>query len=146
MNPTHNQNLDSSEIKQIALLEEKLLVKRRKRKVGDVIVRKQVETRMVQVPLRRETLIVERTGNNPERLTEVVISENQVNGFKYDELANQAQLSISRSNYIDLQTAQELLEAISHLASANNAKIRVEIVTDSSEAQIEHQNICDRYR
>ncbi|MGF1588739.1 MAG: DUF2382 domain-containing protein [Pleurocapsa sp.] len=145
MNPTPNQNLDSSEIKQITLLEEKLQVKRRKRKVGEVIVRKQVETRMVQIPLRRETLIVERTGSNPERLTEVVISENQVNGFKYGELDNQAQLSVSRSSYLSLQTAQELLEAIAHLASANNAKIRVEIVTDSSQAQIEHQNICDRY-
>ncbi len=147
MNSTYNQNLaPSSEIERITLLEEKLRVKRRKQKVGEVIVRKQVETRIVQLPLRRETLIVERIGNNPERLTEVVISENQVNGFKYEELSDRAQLNVSRSNYLNLQTAQELLEAIAHLDSANNAKVRVEIVTDSSEAQIQHQNICDRYR
>lgn len=148
MNPTYKQNLaaPSSEIKRIALLEEKLQVKRRKQKVGEVIVRRQVETRMVQLPLRRETLIVERIGNNPERLTEVVISENQVNGFKYEELSDRAQLNVSRSNYLNLQTAQELLEAIAHLDSASNAKVRVEIVTDNSEAQIKHQNICDRYR
>ena len=147
MNPIHNQNLTpSSEIERIALLEEKLQVKRRKQKVGEVIVRKQVETRMVQLPLRRETLIVERIGNNPERLTEVVISENQVNGFKYEELSDQAQLNASRSHYLNLQTAQELLEAIARLSSANNAKVRVEIVTDSSEARIQHQNICDRYQ
>ncbi|HEY9771218.1 MAG TPA: DUF2382 domain-containing protein [Coleofasciculaceae cyanobacterium] len=146
MNPTHNQNLTpSSQIERITLLEEKLQVKRRKQKVGEVVVRRQVETRMVQLPLRRETLIVERIGNNPERLTEVVISENQVNGFKYDELSDRAQLNASRSNYLNLQTAQELLEAIAHLDSANNAKVRVEIVTDSSEARIQHQNICDRY-
>lgn len=146
INPTHNQNLTpSSGIERITLLEEKLQVKRGKQKVGEVIVRKHVETRMVQLPLRRETLIVERIGNNPERLTEVVISENQVNGFKYEELSDHAQLHVSQSNYLNLQTAQELLQAIAKLDSANNAKVRVEIVTDSSEARIQHQNICDRH-
>ena len=40
----------------IRLLGERLVIDRSKRKVGEVIVRKEIETRMVQVPVRaRET-------------------------------------------------------------------------------------------
>ena len=135
-----------AEVKRISLLEEKLLVARRREKVGEVIVRKQVETRMVKVPIRREKLIVERIGKNPEQLTEVVISEDKVNGFKYQELNDSECLHISQSNYLNLQTARELLEAVAHLSSAANAKIRLEIVTDCFEHQTEHQNLCDRFQ
>ncbi|XQQ07018.1 MAG: PRC-barrel domain-containing protein [Leptolyngbya sp. IPPAS B-1204] len=49
----------------VRLLEERLVVNRQKRKVGEVIVRKEIETRMVEVPVRRERLIIEQV--NPER-------------------------------------------------------------------------------
>ena len=101
---------------------------------------------MIQIPIRREKLIVERMGKNPERLTEVVIKEGKVNGFNYEELNNTDSLHITRSHYLKPQIAQELLEAITHLSSASNAKVRLEIVTNCSEHQIEHQNICDRYQ
>ncbi|NJP18920.1 MAG: DUF2382 domain-containing protein [Hydrococcus sp. CRU_1_1] len=38
----------------ISLLEERLLIDRTKRKVGEIVVRKKVETRMVQVPVKWE--------------------------------------------------------------------------------------------
>jgi hypothetical protein len=43
----------------IQLLEERLVVDLHKRKVGEVIVRKEIETRIVEVPICREILIVE---------------------------------------------------------------------------------------
>lgn len=129
----------------ISLLEEKLQVNRRKQKVGEVVVRKQIETRMVQVPIRREKLIVERMGKNPELLTEVVIGEEKVNGFQYQELSDNSSLHITKSHFIKLQTAQALLEALANLSSAERAKVRIEIVTDSSQDQIQHQGLCDRY-
>ena len=148
MNPTNNnqQQSTSSEIKRIPLLEEKLQVARRKQKIGEVVVRKQVETRIVKVPIKREKLIVERIGKNPERLTEVVIGEDKVNGFKYEELGNADSLHITKSHFLSIQTVLELLEAVNNLASADNAKVRVEIVTNYSEHQIEHQNICARFQ
>lgn len=141
-----NQQLVASEIKKIPLLEEKLKVARRQQKIGEVIVRKQVETRMIQVPIRREKLIVERIGNNPERLTEVVIGEGKINGFKYEELNDNDSLHITKSHFLNVPTAKDLLEAIANLSSATKAKVRLEIVTDCSEHQIEHQSICDRYQ
>ncbi len=125
INSIHNDNQQqssSSEIEHITLLEEKLQVARRKRKVGEVVVRKQVETRVVTVPVRREKLIVERIGKNPERLTEVVITEEKVNGFKYEELNDTDSLHITKSGFLDLNTAQELLQAVAQLSSADKAK------------------------
>ena len=149
MNPAHNdiQQSDSSEITQIPLLEEKLQIARRKRKVGEVIVRKEVETQIVKVPIRREKLIVESIGKNPERLTEVVIAEEKISGFKYEELNHSDDsIHITKSHFLDVKTAQELLEAVAYLSSAKDARVRLEIVTNCSENQIEHQNICDRYQ
>ncbi len=141
----NNEQSTASEIYQIPLLEEKLQVSRSKRKIGEVIIRKQVETRMIKVPIRREKLIVERIGKNPERLTEVVITEEKVNGFKYQELKDNDSLHITKSSFLAPQTAQKLLEAIAHLSSTANTKVRLEIVTNCSEHQIEHQDICERY-
>ena len=45
-----------------------------------------------------------------------------------------------------MQTAQQLLEAIAQLSSSANATVRLEIVTNSSEHQIKHQGVCDRYK
>ncbi|MEM7592034.1 MAG: DUF2382 domain-containing protein [Cyanobacteria bacterium P01_A01_bin.83] len=149
MNPSKddidiNQQSDSLEVAAIPLLEEKLQVARHKQKVGEVIVRKQVETKIVEVPLRREKLIVERIGKNPEQLTEVVIGSGEVNGFQYNELNDRDRLHLTNSHFLDLPMAQKLLEAITQASATANTKIRLEIVTDSSEHQLEYKNICDR--
>lgn len=144
----HNtQQSTLSEVKTITLLEEQLQVNRSKQKVGEVIIRKRVETHMVQVPIRQEKLIIERIGKNPEKLAEVVIEEEKVNGFTYKELESTESIHITKSSYLQPQTAQELLESIAHLtSSAERTKIRLEIVATCSEHQLEHQNICDRYQ
>ena len=133
----------SSENIKISLLEEKLQVARQKTKVGEVIIRKKIETRMVQVPIRREKLIVERIGKNPELLTEVIIGESKLDG--YEELNEKGNLNLTQSNFLSVSKAQELLEAISHLSTAGNAKVRLEIISDDSIEQNKLQNICNRY-
>lgn len=147
INPKHQKNQQqstSTEIERIALLEEKLQVSRRKQKVGEVIVRKQVETRIIKVPIRREKLIIERIGKNPEQLTEVIVGQEKVNGFNYEDFNNTDGLHITKSHFIELGTAQEILNAIAQLSSVANTKVRLEIVTNCSEHQITHQDICER--
>lgn len=141
-----DQSPEIRESWQIPLWEEKLKVNRRQRKVGEVIVRKQVETRMVQVPVRQEKLIVERIGEQPEQLAEVVLSNGQVNGFEFGQLNQGDTFHLTKSQFLTVETAQKLLEAVANLSSASNAKIRLEIVTNDSQQQIEHQHICDRYK
>jgi len=55
----------------IRLLGERLVVDRGKRKIGEVIVRKEIETRMIQVPVRREKLIVEQVSPERKQLAEI---------------------------------------------------------------------------
>lgn len=139
------KTLEVTESYKIPLLSEKLTINRRKYKVGEVIVRKQVETKMVQVPMRRERLIVERIGKHPEQLAEVVINQEKVNGFEFDQLENDTSLHITRSNFLSVETAKELLEAIAHLSASGNAKVCLEFVTSSGEEQVNYQNICEQY-
>ena len=137
----------SLEAYQISLLEEKLQVARRKQKVGEVVIRKQVETRMVHIPIRREKLIVEKTGSNPERLAEVVINEETVNGLKYDELNQNNNLDINQSKFVSLPVAIELLSALAQLPASAQTSVRLEIVTNDSEDKLllsKVKDICDR--
>ena len=140
------QQIVSSEIKQIQLLEERLQVDRRRKKIGEVIVRKEVETQIVELPIRREKLIIERIGENPEKLTEVILSEEKINNFGYEELQDANSLHIIKSVYLDLETAQNLLESIAKLSTAKDTQIRIEITSNNSQDRADCQNICDRYQ
>ena len=130
---------------QISLLEEKLLVKRRKHKVGEVIVRKKVETRTIHLPIRREKLVIEKAGITNEQLTEIDLGEGEVNGVKFSELGNTDDLYLSQSNFVSVEAAQQLLEEVKNRSASSNLKIRLEIVSDDSEVQTVYQDICDRY-
>lgn len=149
LSETEQDIIASSKVKEslkIPLIEEQLKVNRHKRKLGEVVFRKKIETRMIQVPVRREKLIVERIGENPEKIAEVLIGETKLNGFEPVELTKDDTLHITKSHFLTIETAQQLLQALAGLSSANNARIRLEIVSNSSQEQIEYQNICDRYQ
>lgn len=57
----------------IKLLEERVVVNRQRRKIGEVILRKEIETEMVQVPIRREKLIVEQVGAVNRQLASIYL-------------------------------------------------------------------------
>ena len=60
----------------IALKAEKLVIERERKKVGEVVVRKEVETHYIQVPVKREKLIIEQVGDEEsKRLAEIPLSE-----------------------------------------------------------------------
>jgi hypothetical protein len=139
---TGGQNLEEHQIK---LLEEKLVVKRLKQKVGEVIVRKEIETRIVHLPIRREKLIIEKAGITNERLTEIDLQEGEINGIKFSELSSSDNLYLTQSSFITLEKAQHMLSEIQNRSSNQDVKIRMEIVADSSESQSTYQDICDRY-
>ena len=54
--------------------------------MGEVIVRKIVETRTIHIPIRREKLIVEKVGINPEQITEIDLGKEKVNGIEFNHL------------------------------------------------------------
>ena len=67
-------------------------LKSKQRKVGEVIVRKEIETRMVQieVPVRYEKLIVEQVSPEHKQLAEIDLGQEVVTGIELSESASQA--------------------------------------------------------
>lgn len=131
------------ESQNISLLEEKLVVKRQKRKLGEVVVRKEVETRMLHIPIRREKLIVEKIGTTTEHLTEVNLRSEEVNGVKIDELGDAKNIYQAQTNFVSLSKAQELLDKIIKSSTRGNTKIRLEIISDNCESQQTYLDLCD---
>lgn len=129
----------------IPLLEEKLVVQRRRKMVGEIVVRKEIETRMVHIPIRREKLIVEKVGVTAEHLTEINLAGEKVNGVKYDELGNANDIYQSQSKFISLERLQKLLTDIANSPTNDNIKFRLEIISDRPELQESYQDICDQF-
>jgi len=145
----------------IRLLGERLIVDRSKRKVGEVIVRKEIETRMVQVPVRREKLIVEQV--SPERkqlakidlgqeeISAIELTEEEITGAKLPETTSKLpeiarldnELTV-RGEFSSPKIASLLLNAIALERHHGCKKVRVEIVVEDAEHQKTYQEWVER--
>jgi hypothetical protein len=151
----------------IRLLGERVVVARSKRKVGEVIVRKEIETRMVQVPVRYEKLIIEQVGSEPKQLAEIILGEASANIDDQPETVVRANKSISQDdiNRVALtqdtttslngelrvsgkfdspKTASLLLNAIAMERNQGCKQVRVEIVVENEERKKTYQEWFNR--
>jgi len=143
----------------IRLLEERLVINRSKRKVGEVIVRKEIETQIVEVPVRREKLIVEQIGPEHKQLAEIDLGQGEIHGVELAQLAEQAQaVAHARSTktlasdgkptvsgeFASPKAASLLLEAIALQRLHGCAKVRVEIELEDPQYQQTYQEWLDR--
>lgn len=138
----------------IRLLEERLVVDRTKRKIGEIIVRKEIETRMVQVPVRREKLIIEQI--NPERkqlaefdlgqqeITGIELIEGDITGVKSAETTSTDGEPTVRGEFSSPKIASLLLNAIALERRHGCKKVRVQIVVEDAELQKTYQEWVDR--
>jgi stress response protein YsnF len=132
----------------LKLLGEKLIVDRTKRKIGEVIIRKEIETRMVTVPVRRERLIVEQISPENKQLANIDLGEEQ--------LAETELLSPKMTETINLDSALDrgltvsgeftspkiaslLLNAIAMERDNGCTNIRITIAVDSEQHQQRYQ-------
>ncbi|WP_199192210.1 DUF2382 domain-containing protein [Chlorogloea sp. CCALA 695] len=72
----------------VRLVEERLVVNRRKRKIGEVVVRKEIETRIIQVPVRYEKLIVEQISPERKQLVEINLGQTEDTEIELTEVTN----------------------------------------------------------
>lgn len=133
--PINNLEAATAEQHDISLLEEKLVVKRSRQKVGEVVVRKEIETQTLHIPIRREKLIVEKIGVSDEQLTEIDLGSEKVNGIKFNELGNTNNIYQAQSEFVSLDKIQEFLTEITKHSDRSNLKIRLEVITDNPETQ-----------
>lgn len=148
---------DTSEVLEeelIRLLGERLIVGRSKRKVGEVIVRKEIETRMIQVPVRREKLIIEQVSPEHKQLAEIDLGEEEISGVELTaaEIAGTKMPAIARSDneltvtgeFSSPKIASLLLNAIALERRQGCKKVRLEIVVEDVERQKSYQEWIDR--
>jgi hypothetical protein len=121
----------------IRLLEERLVVRSEKQKVGEIVVRKEVETRMIQVPIRREKLIVEQVQPKYERLAEIDLGKTTEAGFSEGTIAGE---------FNSPRTVSDLLDAIARTPDHGCAEVRVEIRLKDTKHQETYQTWFDRCR
>lgn len=131
----------------IQLLEERLTVRSQKRKVGEIVVRKEIETRMVEVPVRREKLIVERVEPGYERIAEIDLGQTYTNGTIANGLdTNEHKANTVSGEFHSPSVARDLLDAIARTPNHNCAEIRIEIILKDSNHQDTYQAWFDRCR
>ncbi|MBE9181571.1 PRC-barrel domain-containing protein [Oculatella sp. LEGE 06141] len=124
----------------IQLLEERLVVHPNKRKIGEVVVRKEIETRIVEVPIRREKLIVEQV--SPEYKTLAIVDLGDKDGVEKDrlerELSNAANLNARptvSNKFTSARAASQYLEEIANQPNAGSEQVQVTIVLQDPEQQ-----------
>ncbi len=132
----------------IRLLEEELSVNRQKRKIGEVIVRKTIETRMVEVPVRREKLIVEQIGGTATRpLAEIDLGQGEVTGVELVERSTTPDgMFCAQGEFQTPKAALNLLDAIARMPEHHCHTIRLELFVDDEEAQKTYQDWFDQCR
>jgi stress response protein YsnF len=129
----------------VRLLEERLVVNRRKWKVGEVVVRKEIETEIVRVPIRREKLIVEQVGSETKILAEIDLAEAGVTeisqAYRDEPVPNHDTVV---GEFLSPKAASNLLDAIALQKRHGCTKVRIEVVVENSELQETYQKMFDR--
>ncbi len=137
----------------IRLLGERLIVDRSKRKVGEVIVRKEIETRLVQVPVRYEKLIVEQVSPELKQLAEIDLGQEisaieltapEISENKLSETVSLGNELTVTGEFSSAKIASLLLNAIALERRQGCKKVRVEIVVEDTERQKTYQEWVDR--
>ena len=108
----------------IPLLEERLIVNFHRRKVGEVVVRKEIETHIVEVPIRHEKLIVEQISPTYKQLAVVELGKVQV---QQDSSVDAPPLQTASAKFTSASAAIEFIEAITASSNSNIAMIQVSI-------------------
>ncbi|MEH2241326.1 DUF2382 domain-containing protein [Nostoc sp.] len=154
-NQTTNSPVEPVKLEQVTeeqiirLIEERLFVESSKRKVGEVIVRKVIETRMVQVPVRREKLIVEQISPEHKQLAEIDLGQGEISGVDLTEVER---LEVTRfdsgltvnGEFSSPKIASLLLNAIALEKNHGCKQVRVTIAVEDESRQKKYQEWFDR--
>lgn len=130
---------------EIRLLEERLVIDRSKQKIGEVIVRKEVETRIVEVPVRREKLIIEQVGPEHKQLAEIDLGQGEVTGIELLDGAVSDTQPVIKGEFNSPEVASKILKAIADRPNHGCAKVRIEIVMEDAELLPTYQQWLTRY-
>ncbi len=131
----------------IPLLEERLVVDRRKRKVGEVVVRKEIEIYIVEVPVRREKLIVEQV--SPEYKQLAVVDLGQVQAEDVDvstlDIPNNHLSPAISAKFTSASAAIEFLEAIAAHSNSDSTAVQINLVLANENMKAAYQKWLEQH-
>jgi stress response protein YsnF len=118
----------------ISLLEERLMVSFTRQKIGEIVVRREIETRIlqVQVPIRHEKLIIEQVSPEYKQLAEIDLGQGNTQSIVSGEVDSP-------------EDAIDLLREIVNMPVQDCETVRIEIVLKNSKHQSSYQELFDRY-
>ena len=120
----------------IPLLEERLVIDRHRRKVGEVVVRKEIETHIVEVPIRREKLIVEQITPTYKQLAVVDLEPAQI---QQDHSLGGSLSQTASAKFTSANAAIEFIEAIAADSNSTLTGVQVSIVLVDENLQTAYQ-------
>ena len=138
--PSNSEPMLASLDDMVPLLEERLQVEYERRKIGEVIIRKKIETRMIQVPVRYEVLVIEQVSPEQKTLAEVDLSQDAVS----DEVPALAGKPTVSGEFKSAKTAIAVIDAIAKTLRHQCKSIRIEIELDDSSLTQSYQDWLDR--
>lgn len=126
----------------VRLHEERLVINRgKRRKVGEVVVRKEVETQLIEVPVQREKLIVEQISPTYERVAVVDLKSTSTE-LEASDVSGQPSVS---GEFTSAEAASRFLDAIAHHPSAGHQTIQIKILLKDAAEQATYQQWLERY-
>ncbi|MDB9384434.1 DUF2382 domain-containing protein [Nodularia spumigena CS-584] len=139
--------LDDEDI--VSLIEERLIADHKQHKIGEVIVRKKIETRMVQVPVRREKLIVEQVSPENKQLAEIDLRQGEISGIEFmagerpEGTILDSHLTVS-GDFSSPKIASLLLNAIALEHNHGCQQVKITIAVTDESLQNKYQEWFDR--
>ncbi|GAB4210040.1 MAG: hypothetical protein Fur006_70260 [Coleofasciculaceae cyanobacterium] len=128
----------------VRLLEERLMINRSKWKVGEVVVRKEVENKIVQVPIRREKIIIEQVSPETKLIAEIDLGKGEITGVERSNAPSSDTSHTVVGEFVSPKAVSNLLNAIALQRYHGCAKVRVELVVEDPELRETYQNMFDR--
>jgi hypothetical protein len=136
-----SQGDEAQESTHLELVEEQLVVNRQRVKVGEVSIRRVVETEMVQVPIQHEKLVIERVGESTDpievNLNETRLRGTQLNGTdggteSYERSlqagSSEMQSISARGTFATIGQVLQCLDTMAKLPDPRCDKVRVEMI------------------
>lgn len=129
----------------IPLLDERVVVARLRRKVGEIVIRKEVETHMVEVPIRREKLIIEQVSPEYLQIAVVELGQAQVTEFDTQEAVEVTPSPTVSGEFASANAAIHFLEAIGSESDSGLQKVQLRVVLEDAVLQKTYQRWLDQY-
>lgn len=127
----------------IPLLEERLQVDYQRRKIGEVVVRKTIETRYIKVPVRYEKLHIEQISPNQTAIAEVDLSQGEISEVELIEAADTQ--AVVTGEFTSPRLASQILYELGKTLQHQCQKVRIEVELKDANLQDAYQDWLNKF-